>query len=239
MRQVTCKNCGAVFSDELEKCPYCGTMNKRGAYRKFRMRISGMIDRMLGMREEAYESISRMIFVSVLRSLLMIAVITGLAFAAARHARVNYYNDAEMDEKAYQTIMWEDENLEKLDAAYEKEDYETIRKLYYENSRVVSRWSKYPSYSLKAKYRELSERDYFNVYELQNILYFLYDPEFYAGRDGMKSVDAQEYEEMRNGLLLRMEERGYSEAELAEIYFNHADKYGYISLSDLEEYVKE
>ena len=117
MKQVVCKNCGAVFDERLEKCPYCGTMNRKGAYRSFRMTFAGMIDQMLGLRDEVNQSTSRMVLFAFLRSLLLIAVVVGLAFLFAQTAQVNYYSDPKYDQEAYETIVWEDENLEKLDEA--------------------------------------------------------------------------------------------------------------------------
>ncbi|MBQ1481965.1 MAG: hypothetical protein IIZ28_00175 [Erysipelotrichaceae bacterium] len=239
MKQVTCKNCGAVFSESLEKCPYCGTMNKKGAYRKFRQKISDMIDAMLGLKEEAHRSVSKMIFISLLRGIVLIAAVVLLAFLFSRFANVNYYNDREYDEEALETILWEDENLEKLDEAYANEDFKTIEKLYYENSRVVSHWAHYPSYTLKKQFKMLTEDDKFDHYDLDDALYFLFYPESITGFNGMARVDREEYELMRGSLLTMLNQKGFSEAKLEEIYRKHCDEYGYIRSSDLEEYFKE
>ncbi|MBO4537736.1 MAG: zinc-ribbon domain-containing protein, partial [Erysipelotrichaceae bacterium] len=32
MKELICKNCGAAYPEDTEYCPYCGTMNKKGAY---------------------------------------------------------------------------------------------------------------------------------------------------------------------------------------------------------------
>ncbi len=239
MKKTTCKNCGAVFNDNLEKCPYCGTMNPKGAYGAFRNTFAGMIDNMLGLRDAADRTVSRMILSSILRSLLMIAVIIGLAFLFAQGARVDYYSDPEYDQEALETIEWEDENLEKLDEAYEKNDFKTIRTLYAENSQSVRRWPHYADYILKEKYQDLLDSEYFSYYTLQNVLYFLYFPEYYTYLPDLENVDVEQYESMRQSLLKMMEERGYTEAELADIYAKHADSYGYTNVSDLEAYVKE
>lgn len=239
MKQVICKNCGAVFDEQLEKCPYCGTMNRKGAYRSFRMTFAGIVDQMLGLRDEVNRSTSRMVLFAFLRSLILIAVVIGLAFLTARTAKVNYYNDPEYDQEAYETIVWEDENLEKLDEAYEKDDIETIRSLYAENRKVVESWPHYADYILKDKYQTCSEYDRMNIYNLQNVLYFLYFPEYFTYSKGMDNVDTEQYEAMRQSLLNKMAEFGYTEAELEKIYEEHSDSYGYIDLSALDAYVKE
>ena len=239
MRQVVCKNCGAAFDENLEKCPYCGTMNRKGAYGSFRKRFAGMIDDMFGLRDEASRSVSRMIFTALFRSLILIAVVIGLAFALAKTSNVNYYNDRKEDEKAYETIIWEDENIEKLDEAYENGDFKTIKSLYAENSSVVRNWPHYSDYVLKEKYQTIMEFPYFSYYQLQDVLYFLYYPQFYTYQRNTDDIDMEQYEAMRQDVLGMMNERGYTEEELADIYEKHADKYGYLSISDLEPYVKE
>lgn len=236
MKQVSCKNCGAVYDETLAKCPYCGTMNKKGAYRQFRLKIADMIDGMLGLRDDVQRSVSRTILLSFLRSLILIAIVVALAFFASRFAKVNYYNDREYDEKAYETILWEDENLEKLEEAYQNKDYKTIEKLYYENSKVVSNWSHYTSYCLRSKFETIMQDEKIDKFKLEKILYFLYYPEYYTGYNSRKKIDKEEYEEMKASIIHLMEENGFSEERLEEIYREHADEYGYISSYDLEEY---
>ena len=239
MNTVSCKNCGARFDAGLSACPYCGTMNKRGAYAEFRGKIASLIDAMLGLKENVQQSVSRLILSSLLRSLVIAAVIIALAFAFSRTAQVNYYNDKEYDQQAYEEITWMDENLDKLNAAYESEDYKTVEKLYYEQSRAVQKWSHYASYCLKYAFQKIEAEERFDVYLFQRMLYFLFFPNYYAGYNGMSRVDAAEYEQMRDTLLSSLEKRGYTLSELEKIYKDCSDSYGYISAEPLKEYVKE
>ncbi len=239
MKKITCKNCGAQFSDELEKCPYCGTMNKKGAYKGFRKKVSSFVDGMLGLKEETQRSVSAGIFSALLRSIALIAVIVFLAFLCSRTLKVNYYNDKEYDEKALEDIEWADENFDKLDEAYAKDDFATIRKLYAQNSRVVSKWAHYPAFCLKQEYEKLKDSTYFTEYDLVQTLYFLFYPDYYGRYDSLSAEEQQEYLLMRESVITDMNERGFSEAKLDEIYRKHADGYGYLTSSDLSEYVKE
>ena len=77
MKMVICKNCGGSFNDEADRCPYCGTMHKKGAYAKFRRKVSDVIDRLLGLKVEAERSVSRIILSSILRALVLCAVCIG------------------------------------------------------------------------------------------------------------------------------------------------------------------
>ncbi len=236
MKQVYCKNCGANYDETLAKCPYCGTMNKKGAYYQFRKKITGMINGMLGLKDDVHRTVSRTIMLSFLRSLILIATVIVMAFVASRFAKVNYYNDREYDEEAYETILWEDENLEKLEEAYQNEDYKTIDKLYYENSKVVSNWAHYPSYCLRSRYQSIMQEEKLDKFKLEKVLYFLYYPEYYSGYNSAKKIDEEEYEQMKESIITAMSENGFPEERLREIYEKHADEYGYISSYDLEEY---
>ena len=239
MSTVRCKNCGAVFKAEQSYCPYCGTMNKRGAYAEFRGKVSSVIDSTLGMKEDVHRSISWIILSSLLRSLILIAVIIGIAFAFSRTAQVNYYNDPENDQEAYDEIVWMDENLDRLNEAYESGDYKTIEKLYYQQPQAVRNWSHYPSYTLKYAFEKLEAEERLDVYQLQKMMHFIFHPEYYTGYNGMKRVDENEYAAMREALISKLESRGYAYSELEEIFARCSDSYGYVDGDLLREYVKE
>lgn len=239
MSTFRCRNCGAVFDAKLSSCPYCGTMNKRGAYAEFRMKISSVIDAMLGLKENVQQSVSRIILSSLLRSLVMIAVIIGAAFAFSRTAQVNYYNDPEYDQQAYEEILWMDENLDRLNEAYESGDYKTVEKLYYQQPHAVGNWSHYSDYTLKYAFEKLEAEELLGVYQLQQMMHFIFQPEFYTGYNGMNRVDENEYAAMREALIAKLESRGYAFSELEEIYAECSDSYGYVDGSLLKKYVKE
>lgn len=239
IKMMICKNCGGEFPNTLAKCPYCGTMNKKGAYRDFRRKVSAVIDRLLNLKEESYSSVSRMILLSILRSLILIMVCILLAFVASRFYNVNYYNDSRYDKERLEDIEWENENIQKLNDAYEKRDYETIRKLYYENSSIVYKWEHYASFSLLEEYDKLMKNESFSKYDMTNVMYFLYNPDYYGETDRLSKEEYAEYEENRNALIERIEKEGYPEDKLHEIYEKYADSYGYVSLSDIEDALQE
>ena len=239
MSKVRCKSCGAVFDAGLSYCPYCGVMNKRGAYAEFRGKISSLTDAMFGLKEDVQQSVSRMILSSLLRSLLFIAVIVGAAYAFSRTAQVNYYNDPEYDQKAYEEIVWMDENLDRLNEAYESGNYKAVEKLYYENTRAVQKWSRYAAYKLKYAYQKIEAEDRFDLWRFRDMLYFLFYPEYYTGYNGMKRVDETEYNELRQTLVSELEDLGYTYTELEEIYAGCSDDYGYMDADLLKKHVKE
>ena len=236
---MICKNCGGEFSDELTKCPYCGTMNRKGAYKDFRKKISRIIDRLLGLKAEAYDSVTKMIGISLLRSVIVVAVICALAFFASLMVNVNYYNDAEYDEEAYQKIIWENENLVSLNEAYENKDFVTVEKLLNQRYSVGYSWEHYSAYSLEKAYDDIVNSPYFNERKLENVIYYCFYPDYFANVYNFTKEEKETYEESRTAMLKYAAENGYSETDLKNIYEEHKDEYGYLIASDLEKYIKE
>ncbi|MBR0140464.1 MAG: zinc ribbon domain-containing protein [Firmicutes bacterium] len=239
MSTVRCKNCGAVFDARLSSCPYCGTMNKKGAYAEFRMKVSSLIDSMLGLKDDVQRSVSRIILSSMLRGLVLITVIVGLSFAFSRTAKINYYNDEKYDRQAYDDIVWMEENLDALNEAYDSGDYKAVEKLYYGNTRAVQKWSRYSSYCLKYAFENIERDERFDAYLLQRMLHFIFRPEIFTGYNGMNRVDKDEYAEMRDALIAELENRGYSFGELEDIYEKCSNSSGYADYDLLKQYVKE
>lgn len=238
MKKIICKNCGGEFSEELDRCPYCSTMNKKGAYKKFRGKVSDIIDQLLGLKVEAEKSVSMIIFTSIIRAILICAVIIGLAFAFSLTRQTNYYNDKSYDERLLNDINWENENISKLNQAYENNDFATIDELYEQNSNVVFNWQHFPSYWMRRTYQNITERLYFDEYVLADHLYFIYYPEYYIQMNRMSEDELNEYEVMKQELIDRLVQMGYRESELKDIYDSNKDEYGYLRSSDLEKYVK-
>lgn len=238
MRQVSCKNCGATFPGGKERCPYCNTMTRAGSQKGVRAKISEVINKMLGIRDEAYESLSRMILAACLRSLLIVAAILLLAFGCSQLVDVNYQEDYDYDLRTQQNIEWAEENLDKLEEAYAAGDFKTIELLSYQNYDVVASWQHYPEFELRRVHREVTEAPRFDAYELRQALYFLFNPEYFVGRNRMANMDEDVYKGLRQDVLDRLQQRGYTEQELHDIYDRCVDSHGYLFAGDLEEFVK-
>ena len=150
-------------------------------------------------------------------------------------------NDPKYDLETYEDILWEEENIGKLNEALTKNDLETISSLYVQNSRIVRKWPGYPTYCLRKKYQSIMSdmEDHFSAYKFSDVLYFLYYPEYLCEREKLSEDASAEYEEQCQQILAKMQEKGFTEEELSEIYHRHADSYGYLTASDLETYLKE
>ena len=235
---IICKNCGGKYDSSLSKCPYCSTMNKKGAYRDFRHKVQDIIDGLTGLRYETSRSMSRIVFSAILRGLIITVICVGIGAALGLSANVNYYNDKEYDQDTLEDIIWEDENLEKMEKAYAEGDYETVRKLIYQNTKVTFNWEHYASFMLKDTYDDLFDGD-LTRYRFEKILYFICYPDYYANTKRMSDEEYQDYLNDRSQAISRMNELGYSESELLSIYDSCKDNYGYIEMSKLDKYMKE
>ena len=236
---VVCKNCGGEYDDSLSKCPYCGSMHKAGAYRKFRQKISNIIDQMLGLKKEVEESTGKIILVSLFRGILLCLLVSGIAFGLAMFTNTNYYNDKTYDEKLLKRIEWQNENVAKLDAAYEANDLDTIEELYNENSEAVHKWKHYSSYYLRKQYnRILSKMDTFDEYVLFDCIYYVCYPEYYVNFRTMSDEELVDYENMKADVLNHLVEKGYSESEIQTIYEHNKDDYGYLRYDEIRKYLR-
>ena len=240
MKKVVCKNCGGEFSNKLSACPYCGSMYKKGAYANFRRKVSDFIDRLLGLKTEVDKSTSAIIISSIFRAIFIGVFVIALALSLALFRNTNYYNDKQYDEKRLKDIIWQNENISKLDEAYKNNDFNTIEKLYYENSNVVYNWQHYASYYLKHTYHDILEgfNGELNEYLLHDCLLFLYNPDYLARTNKMSLEEIEEYLTNKDVVLNKLIELGYSESQLQNIYDTCKDEYGSIRYRDLEKYVK-
>ena len=237
--KIVCKNCGGTYDSKLSKCPYCNTMNKKGAYRDFRGKVSDMIDQMFGLKFETYDSRKKVVFAALIRGLIMVVICIGIGAFFGLMSNVNYYNDKEYDEQTLEDIKWEDENLDKLEKAYAENDLETVKKILSQNYRFAYSWEHYTAYVLKGEYKDIMEEQSLNEYIFRDVLYFIFYPDYYANTNKMSKDERQDYLNDKQTVIEKMKGFGYSEEELKHIYDSCKDEYGYISSGDIRKFMKE
>ncbi len=240
---MICKNCGGAFDDDLTKCPYCGSMNRKGAYKDFRKKIVDIIDKVFGLKEEMYSSLSSMLLKSVFRAIIMVVVCLAIAFVIVNFTYIGRYDYKKEDRQTYENIVWENDNIGKLNDAYERNDVETIRKLEAENYHVVRNWSHYASYYLTDKYVELqkylSETEKLDDYRMSEFLYFLYYPSYYVYTLSMDETETEKYEDQCQTLKDAIAKFGYREDRLKKMYKDTSDGYGYIDYDKLKKMMED
>ena len=238
MKKIICKNCGAEYSENLSKCPYCNTMNKKGAYRSFRLQFSSFIDRLLGLQEKAEKTVSRTIVFALLRSFIIIFIVIGMAFLFSLFSNTNYYNDREYDEKTYEKIIWIENNLDKLNEAYYKNDYDTVSKMLTEKNSIAYAWNHYRSFELSKEFDFLMNDRTMSVILLRDMLYYLYYPDYFATGKFADEEEKAKYINNCEAIYEYLEAYGFDRDELSDIYNKHKDNYGYVSANDLDPYLK-
>lgn len=205
----------------------------------FRHKVSDIIDNMIGLKSETSSSMRKVVFASILKGFLIVAVCLLIGGVLGGAANVNYYNDREYDESTLEDILWEDENLDKLEKAYAENDFDTVRKLLSQNYHVAYNWEHYTAFTLKDEYQKLIEKDSLDEYTLEYVLYFIYYPDYFANTNRMSDSEYQEYQSEKAALIEKMNGFGYNEDELSLIYNTCKDEYGYLSARDLKKMMKE
>ena len=138
-------------------------MNPKGAYGGFRQKVSDAIDKLLGLKGEAYDSVNKMILFASIRSIVIVAVIVLAGFACSHFFDYGYSEDVKYEKRALENIEWANENLKKLDEAYENGDYETVDALLKSNYSAASQWPSYSEYILKREQEEIGSDGSMNV----------------------------------------------------------------------------
>lgn len=235
---IRCKNCGGVYDESLDRCPYCSTMNKAGSYAKFRRKVNDIIDSVLGLKEEVGRSVSHNILMALIRGFFIIAIIVGLAYLFSLSVNTNYYNDRKYDEDALKKIEWVNENIDELNRAYLDGDFAKVDELLYQRDSISYQWEYYSPYQMKRAFETvMTGKDYFPASALQDALYFLYYPDYFFYYDKLSAEDKQLYESYCAQVKEKYAGLGYTEKELKDIYEQCSDD-GYLKTSDLEKYVK-
>ncbi len=152
---MICENCGAKFDDELERCPYCGTMNAKGAFKSYRKKLFGIKDNLGKLDDEAYFSLQQLIIRSLLKTfvilLLCVAIGVVIGFMLPRT-----YFDADYEQRVYEEVVWLAENDAALSEALNNRDYATLEALREENYGAFYEWNHYDIYALIGAEEELA-----------------------------------------------------------------------------------
>ena len=138
--KIICSSCGAEFEDTLPKCPYCGSLNYKGAEAEYLGKLEGVRRDMQQLEQVPEKELKKKIKKKkkfVFQILLMIAALA--AILAVIVFRVQYIEprDARAD------YLWEKENFPILDRLYQEKDLEALMDFYEQaviEDRVINRW---------------------------------------------------------------------------------------------------
>lgn len=231
---MICRNCGGKFSDELEKCPYCGTMNTKGAFGHYRKRLNKYKDNLGNLNNDAYNSLQELLIKSLVKGVLIVAICVivgvGIGFILPRG-----YDSPAYEKELYQKIVWLDSKTAELNAAYVNDDLEAIDKLKSDDEGAIYNWEHYDIYTLmdyaedfKAMVEEVKNSDSlmdYNVYRFAYGLELLYNPEAITNFD-LDDEEKQKYQKLVNDVEKGFESLGFSKSDTSRLFESANTKYG-------------
>ena len=140
VKKIICSSCGAEFDDSLPKCPYCGSLNYKGAEAEYLGKLEGVRQDMQQLEQVPERELKEKLKKKqkfVVKLLLLLAVLAA-AFAVIVY-RVRYVEprDAKAD------YLWEKENFPVLDRLYEAKDFEGLAEFCEQaitEDRTIDRW---------------------------------------------------------------------------------------------------
>lgn len=145
---LDCGSCGAEFDDDLPKCPYCGSVNLKGAEKEYMEKLEDVREDMGGLDDVPLEELKDAFQKQGKR--LKKVVLTILALMAAVLLVVFFVN--RRDEKDYRDqYLWEQENFPILDELYDAGEYDEMlevmgRLMAVDEDHDVYRWQHYNFY---------------------------------------------------------------------------------------------
>ena len=164
VKKIICNSCGAEFEDTLPECPYCGTMNYKGAEMEYFGRLEEVrsdMEQLGSVPEQETRSELKKQRKWILKLVLFLAVAAVLLFLGMKWREFRYSD--QRDSKA--DYAWQKENFPILDQLYKEENYDKLLDAYVEavkENKPIDLWEHY-DFCLKMVYcrdtLELLERE--------------------------------------------------------------------------------
>lgn len=139
-KKIICSSCGAEFADTLSKCPYCGSLNYKGAEAEYLGKLEGVRQDMQQLEKvpekELKEKIKK-------KQKFVVSILIALATVAAVFAVIIYRVRYVEPRDARADYLWEKENFPVLDRLYEAKDFEGLAEIYEQavtEDRSIDRW---------------------------------------------------------------------------------------------------
>lgn len=142
MREAECPNCGAAFSAEETRCPYCGYINPEGAEAKYMNNLDEKrrdLDKVDDTARTGYfhemKKGSGTALKTVLITALVILVLVGI-WSLAEHGIFDRNRNDYAEE-----LVWEHSRFEEYDQMYEAGRYEELIEAIAEDSEEHNVWN--------------------------------------------------------------------------------------------------
>lgn len=139
-KKIICSSCGAEFEDTLPKCPYCGSLNYKGAEAEYLGKLEGVRQDMQQLEQVPERELKEKLKKKqkfVIKIFIAAAVLAAVFAAIVFRVRYIEPRDAKAD------YLWEKENFPVLDRLYQEKDLEALMNFYeqaVEENRTIDRW---------------------------------------------------------------------------------------------------
>ena len=240
VKKIICSSCGAEFEDTLPKCPYCGSLNYKGAEAEY-------LGKLEGMRQDMQKELKKKLKKKqkfVIKLLILLAALAAILAVIVFRVRYIEPRDARAD------YLWEKENFPVLDRLYQEQDFEGLTDFYEQaviEDRVINRWehsgifTRLMSCQNAREYLALEQsgetlRDYQETQLLDD--YWILRGLEYSG--GMSEEDKEYIRPYVEATLNSLADRYTFTAEEEKKFEDSLrNNYGYPRYEDCEEYIKK
>lgn len=155
---IICGSCGAEFDEDLAKCPYCGSVNIKGAEREYMGKLEDVRKGMGELENTPVKELQDT--VKKQGNFLRKAIVALLAITAAAAIIVFVGNRGEKRDYR-EEYLWQQEYFPQLSALYENGEYDAMLKLAEEalsgNPYSLSAWEHYSFYEAYFSANEFEE----------------------------------------------------------------------------------
>lgn len=249
-KNIICKSCGAEFSDDLPKCPYCETLNLKGAEAEYMNKLHYVKEDLGELSELPEQTQKKELKKQIKRWGIVVAVIAVLAVLLQIwfHWSSRRYMDSPAKERA--DMLWLAEHEKELDTLYENNNAEGILEYFYvwcEEENAFSKWEHWnfatvlhnidwarDTIECEAKGNELSlgslEDLFYNQCVLKGLTY----------RDDLTDEEKEKLLLLGNDILQDYETRwGFSPEGYARIDELLQERDGHVRVTELNSIVKD
>lgn len=247
VKKIVCSSCGAEFDDTLPKCPYCGSLNYKGAEAEYLGKLEGMRQDMQQLGQVPEQELKQKLKKKqkfVIRVFIVVAVLAAVLAAIVFRVRYVEPRDAKAD------YLWEKENFPVLDRLYQAKDFEGLADFYEQaiaEDRLIDRWehsgifTRLMSCQNAREYLALEQSgDTLLTYQEVQLLddYWILRGLDYGGLN-LTEADKEYIRPYVEETLNSMADRyTFTEEEEKKFEDSLRNNYGYPNYKDCEEYIK-
>lgn len=244
---IHCKSCGAEFEEDLPKCPYCGTLNYKGAEQEYLNKLENIREGMEDLQEVPEDEVKKEIkqrgkFIGKVILIIGILII-GLALLL-------YWINRSPERDRKEDYLWMQENFPIMDELYEDENYEELMKFYLdkmEAQNAVWEWNHADFCNLYLNIMEINEilnmeeqGEEITRYDYETLFYLEWVVRGIPFRDDIDEEEEIRLEPYYSRILSDLESRWDMSQEDYQIFLEQIEKnHGMMNYEDCMNYVEE